>query len=49
MAYSGYSMRGGENLMLTWRNNTNSCTKAFVCLLYSSVLEIKDASISKLD
>ena len=49
MAYSGYSMRGGENLMLTWRNNTNACTKAFVCLLYSSVLEIKDDSISKLD
>ena len=48
MAYSGFSMRQGENLSLTWRNAVG-CTKAYVCLLYSAVCGIKDDSISKLD
>ena len=47
-AYTGYSLREGSLLSSTFKNAAN-VDKAYICLYYSSVLEIKDSEISKFD
>ena len=47
-AYTGYSLREGSLRSCTFRNAAN-VTKAYVCLYYSSVLEVKDSEISQFD
>ena len=47
-AYTGYSMRSGELLSVSWKNAQN-VSQAFICLYDSCVLEIKDSEISKYD
>ena len=47
-AYTGYSLREGSLLSCASKNAAN-VTKAYVCLYYSSVLEIKSSEISKFD
>ena len=47
-AYTGYSLREGPLLSCTFKNAAN-VNKAYICLYYSSVLEIKDSEISKFD
>ena len=47
-AYPGYSLREGSLLSCTFKNAAN-VDKAYICLYYSSVLEIKDSEISKFD
>lgn len=48
-AYTGYDMKSGQALSLTWKNAGNSVTKAWVCLYHSCVLEIKDSEITRYD
>ena len=47
-AYTGYSLREGSLLSCTFKNAAN-VDKAYICLYYSSVLEIKDSEIPKFD
>ena len=47
-AYTGYSLREGPLLLCMFKNAAN-VSKAYFCLCYSSVLEIKDSEISKFD